>query len=595
MLRVRVLLLALALGACGAPTPEAPVPVTAKGVVDAPAAAAAKKRAPVVLALVIDQLSSWVADERLAKLPADGFFARMTREGTWVHSLRYPYAITDTAPGHASLHTGRVPADSHIVVNEVPDPKTGARTSFFLDPKTKLITPTGTKDRQASSAAALAVPTVADRLRAARPKARIVSVSLKDRAALIPAGKSPDAAIYFDPTEGSFVTSSAVASSYPSWARADGDQAAIGKARETPWELLDPKWVAENARVPDNAPGEGDLDGLGVVFPHVAKTNRAFRATPMADARILALALAGARAERNPDEPLLLLVSLSPNDVLGHTFGPSSWEAWDELRRLDAGLAAFLTALEADVGPARVLLSGDHGNSDMPEARLPLPKECKLHTIAADPLERPFCVQGHRLEPDELRSELRAEAQKQLGAPDYVMGLADGYVFLSPAARTLDAKKRETLDRLIRQILTVKHGDDVANVFSDPELRAACPKALAAARGVPDRARPGEDLLTLVCRSWTPDAGAGDYFVVPKLGSFFDGEVVAGKGASHGTPYLFDRTVPLFARGLPGELEAGGSITDPVDFSAYAALAAAFAGLDSAAPKDILDKLRARP
>lgn len=547
------------------------------------------RRGSVAVAFVIDQLSSWVADERLAKLPADGFFARMTREGVWVHSLRYPYAITDTAPGHASLHTGRVPAESHIVVNEVPDAKTGARTSFFLDSKTKVLTPNGPIDRIASSAAALAVPAVADRLRAANPKAKIVSVSLKDRAALLPAGKSPNAAIYFDPFEGSFVTSSAVMSAYPEWARAEGNQAAILKARSMPWEPLDAKWIAENASVADNAPGEGDLDGLGITFPHFAKTAKAFRATPMADQRILALALAGARAERNPEEPLLLLVSLSPNDVIGHTFGPSSWEAWDELRRLDASLGAFVTALEQQTGQTvNVLLSGDHGNSVMPEARLPLPKSCP-----PDALERPFCVAGHRLEPDLLRTEMRAEAQKQLGSADYVMGLADGYVFLSPDAKSLDDKKRVALDKLIRQILLVKHKEDVAYVYADNELRTSCPTALAHARGIPERAKPGEDMLTLVCRSWTLDAGAGDYFVVPKLGSFFDGEVVPGKGASHGTPYLFDRTVPLFARG--GDLPAGYAITDPVDFSAYAALEAAFIGLDSAPAKDILEALRARP
>ena len=71
----------------------------------------------------------------------------------------------------------------------------------------------------------------------------------------------------------------------------------------------------------------------------------------------------------------------------------------------------------------------------------------------------------------------------------------------------------------------------------------------------------------------------------------FDGEVVVGKGSGHGTPHAYDRTVPMLVR-APGAIEASGVIEDPVDFSAFAALEAAFAGLDKRAPRDILAALR---
>ena len=546
-----------------------------------------------VLAIVVDQLSAWVADERVPRLPTGGFFARMAREGTWARAMRYPYATTDTAPGHAALHTGKVPAETHIVVNEIPHEKSGARTSFFRDPRTKLVTPDGVRAVPGSSASALAVPTVADRLRAARPDARIVSLSLKDRAALLPAGQRPTHALWFDTEEGSFVTSTAIEPTFPAWARPLGDASAIARARAEIWEPLDAKWLADNAGK-DDAPGEGDLDGLGVTFPHRARTALAFKATPMSDVLILALALAAAQHERDLREPLLLLLSMSASDIIGHTFGPSSWEAWDHLRRLDASLAAFLTALEAAVGPVRVVVSGDHGNSVMPEARLPLPAWCGTAAAPPDPYDRPLCTIGGRLEPDALRAELRAAAARSVGRADLVAGVADGYVFLSPAGRALEATPRHALDRAIRDVLVGKHRADVAEVFDVRELASRCPGVLAAARGIPDRARAGEDVIALVCRSWIAGAGAGDYFVVPRHGSFFDGEVVPGKGTSHGTPWLYDRTVPLFVRGAPGDVDAGAVIDDPVDFSAYAAIEAALLGLDPRAPRDILDALRAR-
>lgn len=564
-----------------------------------PLDAGVSRPAPFVVALVVDQLSAWIAEERVPLLPRDGFFAKLAREGTWVRALRYPYAITDTAPGHAALHTGKVPAETRIVVNEIPDERTGARTSFFLDTRTRLVTPRGLQESPGSSAAALGVPTVADRLREARPNARVVSISLKDRASLLPAGKKPTHALWFDANEGSFVTSTAIEPTFPAWARAAGDAQAILTARAQVWSPLDETWLAEHA-TRDDAPGEGDLDGLGTTFPHRAPTSRAFRATPMSDERILALALAAARSARDQEEPFLLLLSMSASDVIGHAFGPSSWEAWDHLRRLDASLASFLGSLERIAGASgvRVLVAGDHGNSVMPEARTLSGPECvKGVAKRPDPYDRPLCVAGGRLEPNELRQELRDAVGKTplLGDPTFIVGVADGYVFLSAAARGLPPAKRALLDRVVRQVFESKHRSDVAEILDARELEARCPSVLASSRGIPERAKPGEDTLTLVCRSWTPNAGAGDYFVVPSHGSFFDGEVVAKKGASHGTPYLYDRTVPLFVwSSVRGEVEAGRVVLEPVDFSAYAAIESSFAGLDARRVDETLDALRAR-
>ena len=87
------------------------------------------------------------------------------------------------------------------------------------------------------------------------------------------------------------------------------------------------------------------------------------------------------------------------------------------------------------------------------------------------------------------------------------------------------------------------------------------------------------------------ETGSGDYFVVPAAGSFFDAELTVGKGTSHGTPYLFDRTVPLLVR-APGKADEGTTIEDPVDFTAYAAIEASLLGLDQRSPKEILSALR---
>ena len=540
--------------------------------------------APFVVAIVVDQLSAWVAQSRWAELPEGGGFARLRREGTWVKTMRFPYAVTDTAPGHAALHTGKVPAESGIFGNEIPD-TAGRRVTFLRDDAVRAVVADGPRDVAGSSPARLKVDTVADRLRAAHPDAFVVSVSVKDRGAIMPAGQKPTYAVWYDSMLDSFVTSSAFATKYPSWAIGIGDTPAIVKARSKAWEPSDVAWTKAHAATPDAQAGEGDLDGMGIAFPHVAKTGNAFRGLPASDALVIDLGLAAIAAEWDPKKPTLLLLSMSASDVIGHAFGPDSWEAWDHLYKLDAELARLFAALDERVGATAysVLLSADHGNISMPEVDVVRKAWCP--PAPPDPFGRP-CKAGHRLGPNALRDELKAAAKEALGEGSWIAGFADPYAYLTDAARALPADKRARLDKAVRATLA-KHSDVVSDVIDDKSLAERCPKVLATARGIPDRAAVGEELIVLVCRSWMPNVGAGDYYVLTHPGSFFDGEIVVGKGTSHGTPYLYDRTVPMLVR-APGRIDAGAVIDAPVDFTAYSALEAAFAGLDTHDPKAIL-------
>ena len=573
---------AMGLMACGGPaSPHA-----------APAAGAdggSAKRAPFVVAIVVDQLSAWVAASRWPELPQNGGFARLAREGTWVKNLRYPYAVTDTGPGHAALHTGKVPAETGIFGNELPD-TAGHRVSILRDDTVKPVLPDGPGSGSGSSSARLRVETVADRLRAARPDALVVSVSVKDRGAILPAGKHPSHVLWFDAAQDSFVTSTAFTQTDPRWAVDLGDTKAVVGARAKPWELTDAAWVKAHAATPDQQAGEGDLDGMGITFPHVAKTAAAFRTLPASDEMTITLGLAAIAAEHDPSKPTLLLLSMSASDIIGHVFGPDSWEAWDHLRKLDASLGTLLDALDKRHGaPVHVLLAADHGNVSMPEVP-PVGAGVSCPPGPHDPYDRP-CTPGVRLGPNALRDELVAAAKKALGPGHWIAGFADCYVYLAREARELPVDRRELLDRTVRVTLA-KH-PALGDVLDVRSLATQCPPALAKARGIPDRALLGEDMLALVCRSWAPQLGAGDYFVLTKPGSFFESEIVFDKGSGHGTPYTYDRTVSMLVR-APGLIDAGAVVDDPVDFAAFAALEAAFVHLDTRAPRDILGAHRAR-
>ncbi len=563
MLRLRTFmpLVGLVAACAGAPPHAAPKP--------APTATPAPSGSPppltvrprtVVVALVVDQLAAWVLQSRIGALPATGGFARLAREGTYVEELRYDHAITETAPGHAALFTGGPPSRSGIVANERIDVTTRKKVSFLRDDATRLVTTEGVVDSPASSIASLKSRTVADVLRAAEPRARIYAVSLKDRGAIFGGGAKPDASLWFDPNRDAFVTSTAFAKELPAWAKAK----TAARTEHTRWEPLDAAWLHAHAAGVDRQEGEGDLVGMGLTFPHPVASGHAFRATPFADEALVELGLRALDSQAG-DAPVLLSLSFSSNDYVGHVFGAESWEAWDELFRLDALLGRFFAALDQRYGAAgwSALLSADHGVAPLPELTGVGMRPWCAKGAPPDRWQRP-CVAAIRLHPDALAEELRTVARVAAGEGDFVLGLADPYVWLTPTGRALPAEKKKKLLDALAAHLRKTPGVERVVFTQDP----------CADHG-------GDTVAELVCRSIDP-AAAGELYVAVGQTSFFDPEYVVGKGVSHGTPLAFDRSVPLLARS-PDRIPAGVVTRTPMAVGAYAHTLASLLGIEAPA------------
>lgn len=564
--RLWVALVTIAIAGCGggkkAESPAAPA---------ASAPLPKKASAPVVVALVVDQLAGWVMAERLAELPEDGGFKRLAREGTYARDMRYMHAATDTAPGHSSLFTGKPPRHSGIFGNEVPRAK--AALSILRDEATKLVTEAGPRDKAGSSLARLRVPTVADELRDKHPRAAVVGLSLKDRGAGFACGRKPTACLWFDTGEDAFVTSTAFAPALPPWAAPKGGHAAVERARAAPWALVDPAWTQAHAATADDQSGEGDLGGMKTVFPHAIATPQAFRASPFADAVLVDLARAAIGAEYKEGEPFFLEISFSSNDIVGHAFGPDSWEAWEELRRVDRAIADLLGALDARFGTGyAVVLAADHGTITMPEASSKARRWCEGDGKVKDAYERP-CGPSGRVLIGELQGALEAEAERALGAGPWIEGVADPYYFFTDKAKALDPKQAAALYGAVARAL-VRYDHALARVDTAEALAARCEA---------EPAEWDESIGALLCRAYPKGGGAGEGYMAPRPGFFFDPNVVVGKGTSHGSPYLYDRSVPLFVR-APGLVPAGAKEASPVHFSAYARVLRSLLGVTPETP-----------
>ena len=467
----------------------------------------APARWPVVVSIVVDQEAAWIADERWPLLPADGGFARLRREGTYAKDMRYAHSVTDTAPGHAALYTGAPPRVSGIWGNEVINPASHQKVSNPPGRRheARLVGRPARVDRRLDGAAqggygGRSLPRRPSRRRDREPVFEGSRSDLRRRA-----GCDGDPLVRQNLDR--FVTSNVLGGGFPAWAT---PLAVPDAVRAAPWTPLDPAWVQSHAATPDEQPGEGELGGMPIVFPHdVAHAKSvpdAFRGSPFADDAVLGLALAAMSAEHAGEHPTLIALSLSANDYIGHTFGPDSWEAWDELRRLDASLARFFTQLDERFGPDgwSAILTGDHGVTTMPEATaIPATRPWCLHQASGarsakeadagtDRWER-ACGKVGRLMAEPLTQELRDAAAKVLpGKTDpLVLGVVNPYVYLTASARGLGASDLERLKSALTSTL-LRH-PEVNRVIDTSTLPGDMPPRSRRERGRArvSRVRPG--------------------------------------------------------------------------------------------------------
>ena len=527
----------------------------------------------VAVAIVIDQLAAWVAEERLDKLPPGGGFARLRSEGTWVKRCEFVYAVTETAPGHAALFTGKTPRETGIVGNKVWRGDLGEAASLLADKETRLVSFDSQQDRMPGvfgiSLKKLKTDTIADELMSRPGGANVVSVSMKYRGAAFGGGRrragQSGATLWFDEDSGRLVTSSAFADALPAWAEKFKATPRSSVWKLTPAEetFLSDRTKAKEATA-DAQVGEA-VDMGDATFPHLAKDPKTYRATPDADRLVIDLALAAIehRCDNASDKtecgrrPTLVSVSLSANDYIGHRFGPDSWEAWDELLRLDAELKRFLDKLDAQFGRHgySVLLTGDHGIPQLPET-------VGMKDVACGPSTtyQLSCKPGVRLSKAALLQKLQGALTKAYGAA-IVRDVIDSLVFLRDDARGL-VRQNPDVDALIRSTLVAQPG--VADVYRISDFKSGC--------GAGSVADPKQAMRRLVCESVVADDSGeyGDYYIVPSPGSFF---VDPPDVVSHGTPYAYDRTVPLlvrYPRGKGGETKSSARFTSFHDSLRYA-------------------------
>lgn len=334
--------------------------------------AAASDRPKLVVGLVIDQMR-WDYLERFADRYGEGGFRRLLEEGFSCDNTQIDYIPTVTAIGHTSIYTGSVPSIHGIAGNNFR--KDGRWTYCTDDPEAQPVGSTGKAGRM--SPRNLQVTTIGDELHLATNfRSRVVAVSLKDRAAILPGGRTADGAYWFDDQSGRFITSTYYRDELPEWLDEFNAKDLAGSYLSQDWNTLYPADTYRQSTaddVPFESPFKSGISPtLPVRLPELFKDEGygLIRTTPYGNTLTLEAAKAAVAGEGlgRHDDTDLLAVSLSSTDYIGHKFGPNSVEIEDTYLRLDRDLAAFFAFLDEQVGRGSYLLfmTADHAAAHNP-------------------------------------------------------------------------------------------------------------------------------------------------------------------------------------------------------------------------------------
>jgi len=468
------------------------------------------QRPKLVVGMVVDQMRWDYLYRYYDRYGANGF-KRLLREGFSCENTMIPYAQTITAPGHTCVYTGSVPAIHGIMGNDWYD-RTLKRTQYCVgDDSVKIVG--GADNSEPMSPKNLWVTTIGDELRLATNfKSKVISIALKDRAAVLPAGHSANAAYWYDNSTANWVSSTYYMDALPAWVNDFNKKRWVDSFYSKNWNTLYPINTYTQSDK-DNAEYEGKYaHEAAPVFPHelksmIGKSNDLIRATPYGNTFTFNFAKEAIKSESLGKSGVtdFLAISFSSPDAIGHQFGPNSIEQEDDYLRLDKDLADFFTYLDKEIGKGQYLffISADHAVAQVPAF-------LQQHKIDAATLTSPI-------------AEVEKKVEDKFKVKHAIVSTAAYQLYLNdPAIDSARADKKE-IKKFIIELLN-----------KDPNLLIAFDSDNISNVNLPQRVK------EMFIEGYNTKRG-GDIIFIVKPGDFYGGKT----GTTHGSWYPYDAHIPL--------------------------------------------------
>ncbi|HJS12849.1 alkaline phosphatase family protein [Sphingopyxis sp.] len=468
-----------------------------------------------VVMIAVDQFSADLFAEYRGRFT--GGLARLA-SGIVFPSGYQAHGATETCPGHSTILTGSHPARTGIVANNYFDLSVAREDKRVYCAEDETVAGTTSKSGQyAPSVNHLLVPTLGDLMKARDPKAQVVSVSGKDRSAIMMGGRQADELMWLVPTG---LTSYRGTTLSPAAQQAS---AAIAAAINQPRPALT---LPVDCTTHDIAIPVGDK-GATVGTGRMARDAgdfRKFMASPEADGAVLATA-AALRQVRKMGEGSgtdLLIVGLAATDYVGHSTGTEGSEMCLQMAGLDRELGDFFARLDATGIDYVVALTADHGGHDLPERN-----------------RQNAWPDAQRIDKALNPGAIGKEVAEKLGLPQPIFyGDGDDYYF----SKALTAAQRGAV---LAEILP--------RLRAHPQVEAVVTRDQLDAHPISKRAPDTWSLLDKLRASYNPQR-SGDFIIALKPRVTPIPESGIGYVATHGSVWDYDRRVPMlfWRKGLAG-------------------------------------------
>jgi predicted AlkP superfamily pyrophosphatase or phosphodiesterase len=507
-----------------------------------------------IVGIVVDQMRVDYLTRYESKF-GEGGFKKLIKGGYFNKNANFNFVPTYTGPGHASIFTGSVPRVNGIISNDWYDKKTGKNIYCAQD---ETVTTLGsTSNAGKMSPRNMLTTTIGDEMRlATNMQAKVIGISQKDRASILPTGHTANAAYWYDGSNGAFITSTFYMQKLPLWVSAFNDKKLPEKYLSQDWTTLLPI-ASYSESLPDDNAFEGLFKGESKpVFPHklaeLKEKNKGLnmiRATPFGNSLTKDFALEAIKNEQLGADAVtdLLSVSFSSTDYVGHQYGINAIETEDTYLRLDKDLEELINYLEKNIGKDNfvIFLTADHGGA---------------HNAAyLQSLKVPAGLIDEKGIEDAMKAHL-----KEVFGDTLVMSFSNQQFFLNHTTLAKNKLKlKEVTMEAARYALTF---EGVANAYSLYDVIAS--------------SQSNDVALSRIYMGFN-DVRSGDV-ILNYLPAYLD----YGKtGTTHGAAYSYDTHVPLLWYGW--KINQGSSY-EPVNISDIAPTLSSF--LDISFPNGCVGK-----
>ncbi len=323
-----------------------------------------------MVGIVVDQMRYDYLQRFYNKFDNNGF-KRLLNNGFVLNDVHLNYTPTHTAVGHSSIYTGTTPSIHGIIGNNWYD-KFLHKSIYCVDDANYVTVGGNTGGEKSPNR--LQVTTVSDQLHLAQTMhGKVIGISMKDRAAMLPVGHTANAAYWFNGKgNGHFITSSYYQNTLPKWVNEFNQrnlpEIYLSKDWKTLYNIKDyTESIEDQNDYEKNIKGENNVTFTHTIAEIFKKKHdfNLINVTPSANTLLLEFAKATILGENLGKNKYtdFLSISFSATDYIGHTFGVDSKEVEDTYIRLDKNLAELLSFLDKKVGQNNytIMLTADHG------------------------------------------------------------------------------------------------------------------------------------------------------------------------------------------------------------------------------------------